>query len=240
MEPHHLTPFPCSPARALPKRSGAAGLHPHAAGLVHWQEAAGQRRVGCAPPTAHAAPLAMPQLRSGLAKIDFAEQLADPSCCAPALPGLIGCSGRRACTWHGLAAQGTPTWAAWGASTPAPRSRTSGALRHLPCLHTRVSNTVLEECSHLQVTAQPAQTPFPCTPAPSVLSPLPRSADPLFICRLSLAPHACSPACPLPAPLLPRSADPLFICQIISSAIVNAPPPHPVTKMLMRTNFACA
>ncbi|KAL4858911.1 Obg-like ATPase 1 [Chlorella vulgaris] len=32
--------------------------------------------------------------------------------------------------------------------------------------------------------------------------------------------------------------DPLFMCQIISSAIVNAPPPHPVTKMLMRTNFA--
>lgn len=27
--------------------------------------------------------------------------------------------------------------------------------------------------------------------------------------------------------------------QIISSAIVNAPPPHPVVKMLMRTNFAC-
>lgn len=34
--------------------------------------------------------------------------------------------------------------------------------------------------------------------------------------------------------------DPLFMCQIISSAIVNAPPPHPVTKMLMRTNFAGA
>lgn len=33
--------------------------------------------------------------------------------------------------------------------------------------------------------------------------------------------------------------DPLFMAQIISSAIVNAPPPHPVVKMLMRTNFAC-
>ncbi|PRW44508.1 plasma membrane [Chlorella sorokiniana] len=32
--------------------------------------------------------------------------------------------------------------------------------------------------------------------------------------------------------------DPLFMPQIISSAIVNAPPPHPVVKMLMRTNFA--
>lgn len=32
--------------------------------------------------------------------------------------------------------------------------------------------------------------------------------------------------------------DPRFMCQIISSAIVNAPPPHPVVKMLMRTNFA--
>ena len=29
------------------------------------------------------------------------------------------------------------------------------------------------------------------------------------------------------------------MAQIISSAIVNAPPPHPVVKMLMRTNFAC-
>ena len=35
-------------------------------------------------------------------------------------------------------------------------------------------------------------------------------------------------------PLLPAAA-----MQIISSAIVNAPPPHPVVKMLMRTNFAC-
>jgi hypothetical protein len=40
-------------------------------------------------------------------------------------------------------------------------------------------------------------------------------------------------------PLQPCSDDPLYMCQIISSAIVNAPPPHPVTKMLMRTNFAC-
>lgn len=34
------------------------------------------------------------------------------------------------------------------------------------------------------------------------------------------------------------SDDPLYMPQIISSAIVNAPPPHPVVKMLMRTNFA--
>ena len=32
--------------------------------------------------------------------------------------------------------------------------------------------------------------------------------------------------------------DPLFIAQIISSAIMNAPPPLGVVKMLMRTNFA--
>jgi hypothetical protein len=42
-----------------------------------------------------------------------------------------------------------------------------------------------------------------------------------------------------PVPPPSRSDDPLFMCQVISSAIVNAPPPHPVVKMLMRTNFAC-
>ena len=34
------------------------------------------------------------------------------------------------------------------------------------------------------------------------------------------------------------SEDPLYMPQIISSAIVNAPPPHPVIRMMVRTNFA--
>ncbi|GAB4814045.1 hypothetical protein N2152v2_001091 [Parachlorella kessleri] len=34
------------------------------------------------------------------------------------------------------------------------------------------------------------------------------------------------------------SQDPLYMPQIISSAIVNAPPPHPVIRMMVRTNFA--
>ena len=35
-----------------------------------------------------------------------------------------------------------------------------------------------------------------------------------------------------------RSDDPLFMAQIISSAIMNAPPGHQVVKMLLRTNWA--
>ena len=67
--------------------------------------------------------------------------------------------------------------------------------------------------------------------APSWLQQAPpvRPTHPDFSCLLS---HTTLP------PI--RSQDPLLMMQIISSAIVNAPPPHPVVRMLMRTNFACS
>lgn len=40
-------------------------------------------------------------------------------------------------------------------------------------------------------------------------------------------------------PRLDPRQDPLFMVQIISSAVMNSPPPRGVVDMLMRTNFAC-
>ena len=41
-----------------------------------------------------------------------------------------------------------------------------------------------------------------------------------------------------PSPPLPCSADPRFIPQIVSSAIMNAPPPFGLIRLMHRMNYA--